>query len=157
MATENERNDWISIEESITVRRPIPPLFEFWRNFANLPRFLKHIRSVRVLNSTESIWEVAGPFGKNFSWKTRIVAERRNALIEWKAEPTAPLPNAGCVRFARAETADSTLIDLTLRYAPPGGILARSLASLFLADSAQQIRQALRAFKRTAERAELAA
>src|SRR6187399_2495632 len=38
----------VKVEASLTVNRPRPELFQFWRRFENLPKFMHHLHSVRV-------------------------------------------------------------------------------------------------------------
>ena len=36
----------IHVEESITINKPVEQVYRFWRNFENLPKFMKHLDSV---------------------------------------------------------------------------------------------------------------
>lgn len=36
----------IHVDEAIAVNRPVSDVFRFWRNFENLPAFMKHLESV---------------------------------------------------------------------------------------------------------------
>src|SRR3954471_4921366 len=55
----------IHVEESVTIQRPLPELFDFWRNFENLPRFMSHVKQVQVLDGGKSHWVVEGPAGRD--------------------------------------------------------------------------------------------
>ena len=43
---------------------PIEQVYEFWRNFTNFPRFMRHIESVEMLGDRRSRWRAAGPGGR---------------------------------------------------------------------------------------------
>src|SRR5271155_3379864 len=49
-------NHGIKVEKTIFIRRPPADLFQTWRNFENLPHFMSHIESVRVLDGRLSHW-----------------------------------------------------------------------------------------------------
>ena len=68
----------IKVEKSFTIGRPASDLFAFWRNFENLPRFMGHLESVTVQDSTHSHWVAKAPFGKG-------VGSRGLVLTNWRA------------------------------------------------------------------------
>src|SRR3982750_4651839 len=70
---------------AFTINRPAEELFRFWRNFENLPRFMKHLESVTVLDDTRSHWKVKGPLGKELEWDAGIINEETNRLIAWRS------------------------------------------------------------------------
>jgi hypothetical protein len=41
--------DEVCVERAITVTRPIEEVFAFWKGYANLPRFMRHLTSVETL------------------------------------------------------------------------------------------------------------
>src|SRR5258706_11295930 len=49
----------IHVEESFTIMKSPEELYHFWHNFENLPRFMKHLKSVKTLDGKRSHW-VAG-------------------------------------------------------------------------------------------------
>ena len=51
------------VSKSITVRRPRAEVFQFWRDFENLPRFMTHLKDVKVADGKRSHWVVASPSG----------------------------------------------------------------------------------------------
>jgi uncharacterized membrane protein len=40
----------IRVEQTVRIGRPAEELFRFWRNLENLPRFMDHLESVRLLD-----------------------------------------------------------------------------------------------------------
>src|SRR4051812_27287726 len=46
----------IHVEVAMTINKPRPELFAFWRNFENLPQFMQHLESVKTLEDNRSHW-----------------------------------------------------------------------------------------------------
>src|SRR5205814_5243518 len=87
---------------AITVDRPREEVYRFWRNFENLPRFMEHLESVRVLDERRSHWKARAPAGATVEWDAEIVEDRPNELIAWRALHKADVPNAGSVELVPA-------------------------------------------------------
>src|SRR5688500_5713409 len=45
---EGDSHHGIQVERAVTVNRPRDELFRIWRNVENLPRFMKHLKSVKM-------------------------------------------------------------------------------------------------------------
>ena len=46
--------------------------YRYWRDFANLPRFMRHIDSVRVLDGNRSEWTALGPLEMKIRWTAEV-------------------------------------------------------------------------------------
>jgi uncharacterized membrane protein len=145
----------ISVREAVTIDKPPEELYRFWREFENLPRFMRHLQSVR--SSTRGLhWVSTGPLGKNFSWDAEIVEDRENELISWRSLPGSQIENQGLVRFQAAPEGRGTEMRVELLYRPPVGRLGAAFATLFGEEPEQQIREDLRRFKELMEAGEIA-
>ena len=71
----------IHVEQSITVGRPPEEIYRFWRDFENLPRFMEHLESVKVLDDRRSHWRARAPAGSSVEWDAEIVEDRPNQRI----------------------------------------------------------------------------
>ena len=73
-------HEGIRVERSVTVNRPKEELYQMWRDFENLPRFMEHLESVRVDDavSGRSQWVAKGPLDRNVAWEAEIIEEREN-------------------------------------------------------------------------------
>jgi uncharacterized membrane protein len=145
----------LTIERTITVQRPPEVLYQFWRDFANLPRFMHHLRSVTVLDDTHSHWVVDAPAGLAVEWDATILREIENELIAWCSLENADVSNTGLVYFERLPTGRGTRVKVVLRYEPPAGKLGAVFAKLFGHDPDQQVREDLRRFKQLMEAGEI--
>ncbi len=145
----------IHVEETVTINRPREDLFRFWRQLDNLPRFMKHLLSVDVLDDTHSRWTATAPAGQTVSWNAEIVAEKKNALLSWRSVEGSDIENRGSVRFVKAAAERGTEVWLTLEYHPPAGALGAIIAKLFGEEPEQQVRDDLKRFKSLMETGEI--
>jgi len=145
----------IHVDESVRVNGWPWDLYEFWRNFDNLPRFMRHVKSVEVLDERRSKWTVDGPAGQRVSWDAEIINDEPNALIAWRSLGGATVDNAGSVRFIPGTDGRDTLVRVVIDYIPPAGALGNWVAGLFGKDPASEIREDLLEFKRVMESGKL--
>jgi uncharacterized membrane protein len=146
----------IRVEKSTTIDAPAASLYVFWRNFANLPRFMSHLESVTVIDEKRSHWVANGPAGIDAEWDAEVINEIPNELIGWRSVEGSRVDNAGSVHFTRAAGGRGTTVKVILRYDPPGGVLGSLFARLFGEDPAMQVQEDLRKFKQLVETGEIA-
>lgn len=145
----------IHVEEAMTVNRTPWDLYQFWRNFENLPSFMKHVESVEVLDEKRSHWAIKAPAGTTVEWDAEIINDEPNALIAWRSLGNANVDNAGSVRFVPGPEGRGTEVRVVIDYIPPAGVVGKWVASLFGKNPASQIREDLRRFKRVMETGEV--
>jgi uncharacterized membrane protein len=141
----------LRVKEAITVNRPVGEVYNFWHDFENLPRFMTHLESVRVLGARRSHWVAVGPGGLRVEWDAETLEDRPNELIAWRSLPGGDVETSGSVRFKPAPGNRGTEIVVELRYEPPGGILGATLAKLFGEAPEQIVTRDLRSFKNVME------
>lgn len=141
----------IRVEHAVTVDRPRAELFRYWRDLENLPRIMRHLDSVTVLDDRRSRWRARGPAGQTVEWTAVIHNEVVDELIAWKSLDDAPVPNAGSVHFEDAGGGRGTVIRVLFEYDPPAGRLGRAVARLLGHEPEQQVRDDLRRFKASLE------
>ncbi len=144
----------IKMRRSVTIDRPQEELYRYWHNFENLPRFMKHVKSVRVLDDRRSHWVVTAPAGRTVDWDAEIIADRVPELIGWRASGGG-IDHAGSVRFERAPDQRGTVVRVQLQYNPAGGRITASIARLFGEEPDQQIHGDLLRFKQLMEVGEI--
>ena len=150
------RGDGIRVEQAVTINRPREEIYRFWRNFENLPRFMDHLESVRVLDEQRSHWVAKGPAGTRIEWDAEIHNELPNDLIAWRSLPGSEVDHAGSVHFDQVHDG-ATQVRVILRYSPPGGKAGAAVARLFGEEPSQQVAEDLRRFKQVMEAGEPAA
>jgi uncharacterized membrane protein len=145
----------IHVVKSVIIDRPVEELYHFWRNFENLPRFMKHLESVTVRDSVHSFWTAKGPAGTKVSWEAEIVNEVPYEVIGWRSLANADIANAGSVRFSPAPGGQGTEVRVTLEYVPPAGKLGVAIAKLFGEEPELQVSEDLDRFKQLMETGEV--
>ncbi|CAN5317628.1 SRPBCC family protein [soil metagenome] len=143
-------HDGIHVENAVTIGRPVDEVYAFWRNFENLPRFMKHLKSVTQIDDRRSHWVAKGPAGMSVEWDAEIINERENELISYTSIEGSDVDNAGVIRFK--DLGDrGTEIHVTLRYSPPAGRLGALVAKIFGENPEHQIAEDLRVLQSVLE------
>ncbi len=146
----------ILVRRSVTVRATATELYQFWRSLSNLPRIMRHLRSVTEHPSGRSQWVARGPAGITVKWDAEIITDSPGECIAWKSVNGAAVQNAGSVRFQRAPGERGTEIHVELAYDPPAGAFGVVVAKLLGEEPDLQIREDLRRFKQFMEAGEVA-
>ncbi|GAA2709893.1 SRPBCC family protein [Micromonospora olivasterospora] len=144
------------VQASVTINRSAEDAYRFWHDFENLPRFMSHLESVRMVGDRRSHWTAKAPAGRRVEWDAEIVADRPNEMITWRSVDGATVPNSGSVRFVPAAGGRGTEVRVDLEYAPPGRMFGAALAKIFGEHPQQQICDDLRRFKQVMETGEIA-
>ncbi|MGK6355455.1 SRPBCC family protein [Sphingomonas sp. DT-207] len=144
------------VGRSVTISRPRSELFAFWRDFANLARFMENVERVDVLDRKRSHWVVKAPAGKTVEWTATITDEQEGAFIAWASDKGADVPNSGRIEFRDAQGDRGTIVTATILYDPPAGIIGKVIAKMFQREPAIQARRDLRRFKQLMETGEIA-
>src|SRR5687767_4395260 len=109
----------VHVEQSVTISRPLPQLYRFWRDFENLPRFMKHLESVSQREGGLSHWVARGPVGFPVEWDARLINDVSDKVIAWQSVQGSTISTAGSVNFD--ETDRGTKVTVKLQYSPPAG------------------------------------
>jgi uncharacterized membrane protein len=142
-------------EKSVAINRPAEDLYRFWRDFTQLPRFMKHLDAVSISGERRSHWVAHGPAGTRVEWDAEITQDQPNELIAWRSLEGADIVNAGTVHFEPATGGRGTAVRVSLDYRPPAGALGMAVAQLFGEAPQQQIEGDLRRFKNIMEAGEI--
>lgn len=141
----------IIVEKSIAINKPVLEVYQFWRDFTNLPRFMRHLDAVTVLDDKRSQWKARAPLGMQVQWEAEIINEVAYDLIGWRSLEGADVPNAGSVHFKKAHGGLGTVLRVRLQYTPPAGKVGAAFAKLFGEEPGQQIQEDLRRLKQLLE------
>jgi uncharacterized membrane protein len=141
----------VHVEQSVTVNKPAAELYAFWHNFENLPRFMNHLESVKVLDDRRSHWVAKAPAGFHAEWDAEIINDEANRVIAWRSTGNADVANTGSVRFIERGGGQGTEVKVTIEYLPPAGGVGWSIAKLFGEEPQQQVTDDLNRFKQIME------
>jgi len=120
----------IELDKTIHIDAPVESVFSFWTNYANFPRFMRHVTQVHDRGEGRSHWVAQGPGGVRVSWDAEITKNIPNQLLAWGSVPGSQIETEGQVRFDANENG-GTRVTIRLSYRPPVGVLGHLVASLF--------------------------
>ena len=141
----------IDVTRAITIDKPPEALYEFWRNFENLPRFMAHLKSVQMADGGRSHWVARAPMNKSVEWEAEITEDQPNRRIAWRSLAGSQVENSGEVLFQPAPGNRGTVVKVTIQYQPPGGAIGAAIAKLFGEEPGEQVKDDLRCFKQLME------
>jgi uncharacterized membrane protein len=143
------------VGHAVTINRPREELYAFWRDFANLPKFMSNVERVVQGEAGRTLWTIAAPGGSSVDLDTEITDEREGELIAWRTRPGSDVEAEGRVSF-RDAAGRGTVVDAEIAYRPPGGEMGRWIAKLFQREPGIQGRRELKRFKMLMETGEIA-
>lgn len=146
----------VLVERTVTINRPRQELYEFWRDFRNLARFMENIENVTVIDAIRSHWVVKAPAGSSVEWDSLVIEDIPGEIIEWRSAEDASVTNTGRIEFRDSTNGRGTLVTATIAYDPPAGALGKLFAKLFQREPRIQARRDLRRFKQLMETGEIA-
>lgn len=144
------------VGRSVTINRPREELYDFWRDFKNLPKFMHNVHDVTIIDATRSHWVIEAPGGKTVEWDSQITHDEAGQSIAWQSLEGASVRNSGKVEFFDSPDERGTVVRVTLTYDPPAGAVGKLIAKLFQKEPRVQARQDLRRFKQLMETGEIA-
>jgi uncharacterized membrane protein len=149
-AIANQLHDGEKARHSITINRKHEDVYAFFRDFKNLPLFMKNLVQVDVLSAKRSHWVVE--MKKELSdirlqWDAEIITEVPGEMISWRSIGKSDVQQAGSVWFMNAPGDRGCVVRLHMAYTLPGGKLSELAAKLFGEDPDTLIMTNLRRLK----------
>jgi uncharacterized membrane protein len=117
-----------TVEGHVTIERPIHEVFEFYRDFTNLPRFLGDVTAVEPLGASRYRWTIHGPLGIPVHWRVKVTEVRPNERICYETMGAPRLRTFWDVRFSRGEDVNHTEVHEVMRL--PLGSFGRAALAL---------------------------
>ncbi|AGY59024.1 SRPBCC family protein [Gloeobacter kilaueensis] len=118
------------IERSIEVEvaAPLAAVYAIWADLENLPRWMRFVKSVRILPGTEDLsrWQFGLAAPLVVEWTSRITRRIPLRLIAW--ESVSGLTNRGSAEFFPTER--GCRLKLTLSFDSPSGLAGEFLQRL---------------------------
>lgn len=147
--------DDVLVGRTVTINKPRHEVYRFWRDFTNLPQFMRNIKSVTVIDSSKSHWVVAAPAGQTVEWDSILTHDEPDQMIAWRSADDASVRNSGRVEFRDSTAGRGTEVTATIVYDPPLGTVGKLVAKLFQREPKIQTRQDLRRLKQLFETGEV--
>ena len=125
-----KRSRAIRFQKTITVNRLVPEVYSFGRRLENLPRFIKHLKSVYGNGGNISHW-IATIGGTTFEWDAETIEVRPYEMISWQSLPAAEVDHAGSISFRPTAGNHGTVVKVSLKYALPEGRAKSKVLNVF--------------------------
>jgi uncharacterized membrane protein len=123
------RGRGVSVQKTITIRRPVSEVFDVCSRFDSFPLFMEHVREVDLeIGGRRSRWTVDGPAGTKLEFEAETTAYEPERLIAWKTLPNQPVDHEGRVRFE--EMPGGTRVHVQMTYRPAGGVVGHAIAHI---------------------------
>jgi uncharacterized membrane protein len=90
------------IEARVRIGRPVGEVFEFYRDFRNLPRFLGDVMSVEPTGEKTSRWTIQGPARMRIRWEMEVIEEQPDSVIRYRTNSLHGLDTTWNVYFGSA-------------------------------------------------------
>jgi uncharacterized membrane protein len=113
------------VEEAITISRPRPEVYEFWRRAENLPSFR----------------------GSSLE----LIREDDHQLVAWRALREGRLVHFGSLALRDAPGGRGTIVEVRLEYVPSGGSLGSALAHIMGQSPQRMVAEGLRRARQVLE------
>ena len=142
------------VTHAVTINKSAAELYQFWRHYPNLAKFMTHIIKVEGTGS-KTHWVAQGPLGLKVEWDAETTKDVVNREIAWRSVEGGDVDSVGSVEFTEQPGGRGTIVKVTLSYSPPGGRVGAMLAKVFGESPEQQIRADLRQLKQLMETGEI--
>lgn len=114
---------------AVTVAVSPEVAYTFFRDFKNLPTFMKDLKSVDVISLRRSHWVVEVK-DLTAQWDAEIISERAGEMIAWKSLEGSEVETSGTIWFSPAPENRGTIISLSFDFKIPGGKLTELITKM---------------------------
>lgn len=143
----------INIRTEIYINKERHEVYAAWRKLENLPRFMKHLVSVREVIDNISEWKASIPGTRlPVQWRAVLVQDVPGEVISWHSLPDSLLRNAGKIEFQEADdSSDHTIVRINLSYQPTAGLAGDAVAEFLKPALEENVREDVYRFKEYVE------
>lgn len=137
------------------INRPRQELYDFWRDFRNLPSFTENVKDVEILDPQRSQWTIAGPAGMDIDLVSEITEDVPGERIAWRSTEGSDVDHEGWIAFKDNAFGRGTEVRIFISYDPPAGAIGKVVAKVMQREPRIQARRELRRFKQLMETGEV--
>lgn len=140
-----------SLRASVTLNLDRDQVYNYWRDFSNLARFMRYIEEVRPSGERTFHWIADVPMAGQLEWDAELTADEPGERLAWRSVEGSEIETEGEVRFRSSPY--GTEVDVEMSYQLPstaGAVASRLVRSL----TQSMLREDLRRFKRLLETGE---
>jgi uncharacterized membrane protein len=114
------RKSGVEFRRAVTIQCTANEVYELWRDLRNLPRFMERVERIEIESDRVSRWVVdVGP--KKLEWRAEIIEDTPGRRLRWRSID-GDLDHEGTLDLVEAPGGRGTVVDVRMRYMPPGGV-----------------------------------
>ena len=121
----------LQVRRAVTIHASPGEIYELWREPTNLPKFMRHVKSVTAEAAGVTRW-VVEEAGRELSWRSRIIEDTPGHRLRWRSLPGGDVELDGALELFQLEHDRGTRVEVKLHYFPPGGLIVASALESFL-------------------------
>lgn len=152
---DDKDGDLAIVGRTVLINKPRQEVYAFWRDFSNLPRFMRAVDTIEI-DGPLTRWTIKAPLGQTVTLLTEVTEDVPGSAIGWRSTEESQIKTEGRVSFTDAVGDRGTAVTADIHYEPPAGDLGRLAAKLFGAEPNIQARHELKRLKMLLETGEIA-
>jgi uncharacterized membrane protein len=137
------------IEKSVIIDRPVQSVYEFYRDFNNLPTFLGDVMQIEETGPATSRWTIQGPLRIQAHWTIAVTEKRTNQSIRYETLGSPKLKTYWEIYFSSGPKPGQTEVREVMR--APLGRLGRAALALIGKFPAEEVSANLHRLKQIME------
>lgn len=137
----------VHLSSSIIIDRAASDLYEFWRDFSNLPHVMGFLEQVEPKEGFVSRWVARLPAGPAMEWDSEVVEDVPNRRISWRSLDGSPINTWGTVTFEPSADQRQTEVSVSLNFNPPGHSTGNVVAHFLKGLESSVLSRNMRKFK----------
>lgn len=145
----------VLVKHTMTINRTPMEIYDFVKDPANHHRYMANVVSVTADPDGTFHWEMTGPLGSTWKFRSEHINEEPGHLVAWKTLPGGDINNAGSIRLVPAWDGRGTEVTMEINYEPPAGAVGIAVAKVLGHDPDATVRENLRRLKNLLEAGEI--
>src|SRR5690606_32302338 len=93
--------DLAIVGRTVLINKPRQEVYAFWRDFSNLPNFIRAVDTITTEGSLTR-WTVKAPLGQSVTLVTEITEDVPGSVIAWRSTEESQIKTEGRVSFTDA-------------------------------------------------------
>lgn len=118
----------VHLSSSVVIDRAASDVYEFWRDFSNLPQVMGFLERVEPREGNISHWVARVPAGPLLEWDSEVIEDVPDYRLSWRSLEGSEINTWGTVIFEPRADGKGTEVSVTLNFNPPGNSAGNAVA-----------------------------
>lgn len=145
----------VHLEGSINIDRGAEDIYNYWRNFVQLPKVMTFLDRIEDRGGGLTHWVAKGPLGTSIEWDSEVVDDIPNERISWQSLEGSDINTWGNVQFRDNPRGRGTNVTVGLNFEPPGRMAGAAIGHFLTGLEQAMLNQNLRNLKAYMETGEV--